>query len=686
MQIRHILVAVAIVGCGSAQKTRPAAAGGTTPGAVAQDPAPSGIDETSLDESTSPCDNFYQYACGGWLKRATIPADHSEWSRGFHTLFEKNNALEHDILEAAAKGQGEGKYTDKLGALYGSCMDEPGIEQRAATELKALMRPIDAVKDLKSLTAEIAREHADDMSPLFEFGQEQDLKDATQVIGALDQGGLGLPDRDYYLKNDGKFPELQKKYQAHVAKMFALLGEPAGQAQKDAATVMRLETLLAKASLPLVERRDPHKLYHRLDLPGVEKTAPKLDWHLYLTGVGAPEVTQINVAVPDFFVALNKELVKQPLADWKTYLRWHVVHDVAPTLSKAFVDENFDFYGRTLYGVAELEPRWKRCVQAVDHLMPQAIGEAFVKRAFSPEAKQYTLDMVHGIEAAMGKDIDTLAWMDEPTQKAAHDKLQQIANKIGFPDKWRSYDALEVTRDSYLNNALHAEAFEVKRQLDKIGKPVDRSDWKMPPALVNAQYSSSMNEMSFPAGILQPPFFDPHAAQPVNFGAIGMVVGHELTHGFDDQGRKFDGKGDLREWWTPTASKEFERRAQCVVDQFSSYVAVDNIHLNGKLTEGENLADIGGLKLAHIAYLAARRGGPRKLGRFTDEQLFFIGNAQAWCDKRRPELSRLRAATDPHSPPEFRINGPMSNLPEFAAAFSCKAGDKMVRAVQCSVW
>jgi endothelin-converting enzyme/putative endopeptidase len=325
-------------------------------------------------------------------------------------------------------------------------------------------------------------------------------------------------------------------------------------------------------------------------------------------------------------------------------------------------------------------------VHVVDHLLPQAIGEAFVKRAFSPEAKQRTLDMVHAIEAAMGADLDALPWMDDPTRQAAHDKLGQIANKIGFPDKWRSYDGLELTRDSYLENALRAEVFETKRQVDKIGKPVDRSDWRISPALVNAFYSPSMNEMCFPAGILQPPFWDKSAPAPVNFGAVGMVIGHELTHGFDDQGRQFDGKGDLRDWWTPAASKEFEHRAQCVVDQFSSYVAVDNIHLNGKLTEGENLADVGGLKLAHAAWVSARGGAPRKMGKFTDEQLFFIGNAQAWCDKRRPELARVRAATDPHSPPEFRINGPMSNLPDFAAAFSCKAGDKMVRAAQCSVW
>jgi endothelin-converting enzyme/putative endopeptidase len=682
MRIRYLAL-VLLAGCGSAHKSAPSA--GTTP-ATSAAPPPKGIDESALDESINPCDDFYQFACGGWLKTTTIPADKGEWSRGFHTVIEHNVSLEHDLLEAAAKGQGEGKYTDKLGALYKSCMDEPGIEARAPSELKALIKPIDAIKDLPSLTAEVAREHTEDIDPLFDFGQQQDLKDATQVIGGLDQGGLGLPDRDYYLKNEGKFPELRKQYQAHVQKMLALAGEPPAQAQKDAATVLRLETLLARASMSLVDRRDPHKTYHRLELAGIEKTAPKIDWRLYFKDVGAPGITQLNVAAPDFFAVLNRELVKQPLADWKAYLRWHAVHAAAPALSKPFVDENFDFYGHTLNGIAELEPRWKRCVHAVDRLLPQAIGEAYVKRAFSPEAKQRTLDVVHAIEAAMSADIDTLSWMDEPTKAAAHDKLRDIANKIGFPDKWRSYDALEQVPDSYLTNVLRAGAFEHQHEMDKIGKPLDRSEWILSPALVNAFYSASMNEMVFPAGILQPPFFEKSATMPVNFGAIGMVVGHELTHGFDDKGRLFDGKGNLRDWWTPPVNKEFEKRAQCVVDQFGGYIAIDTIHLNGKLTEGENLADLGGLKLAHAAYVAARGGAPRKLGKFTDEQLFFLGAAQAWCDKRRPELARVRAATDPHSPPQLRINGPVSNLPEFAAAFSCKAGDKMVRAAQCAVW
>jgi putative endopeptidase len=676
------VTAVGAAGCGT---TRPSA---TTSQSAPAAPAaePTGIDEHALDESIKPCDDFYRYACGNWLAHAEIPSDKAEWSRGFNVLIEENTRLERDILESAAKGEPQGTYGDKLGALWTTCMDEAGIEARSAGELKTLLEPIAAVKDVKSLVAEVGREHAENISALFRFGEEQDLKDATQVIGGLDQGGLGLPDRDYYLKSEGKFPELQKKYQAHVEKMLALAGETGESAKKDAATVMRLETILAKASLGRVERRDPKNVYHRLELAGIEKTAPKVDWKLYFKEVGAPEVTQLNVAVPEFFAVVGKELMKQPLADWKTYLRWHAIHTVAPTLSKPFVDENFDFYGHTLNGIDELEPRWKRCVHAVERLMPQAIGEAYVKRAFGPEAKQRTLDMVHAIEAAMGSDIDGLPWMDAATKQAAHDKLADIANKIGFPDKWRSYDALTVGRDSYLQNVLAAEQFENKRELDKIGKPVDRAEWRIPPSMVNAFYNSSMNEMVFPAGILEPPFWNAKAAAPVNFGAIGMVVGHELTHGFDDHGRQFDGKGNWRDWWTPAVNKEFETRAHCVVDQFSGYVAVDNIHINGKLTEGENLADLGGLKLAHMAFVTARGAAAKNQGRFTDEQLFFLGTAQAWCDKRRPELSRVRAATDPHSPPEFRINGVLSNLPEFAAAFACKPGDKMVRQPACSVW
>jgi putative endopeptidase len=679
----RILLAAFVAGCSHAAPSTPTSAAA----AAAAAPVTTGIDESAIDPSTKPCDDFYQYACGGWLARTEIPADKSIWGRGFSTIMESNEKEQRLLLEADAKGVGTGRYSDKLGGIWTSCMDEAHIEETAPGELKSLFGRIDALKDLPTLLHEVARLHLGGVHPLFDFDQQQDFKDASQVIGVLDQGGLGLPDRDYYLKTEGKFPELRKQYEKHVARMLALSGEPEAQATKDAATVMRIETALAQASMSRVDRRDPNKIYHRLELAGLEKTAPKINWKGYLADLGIPGVTQINVTSPEFFIALNKELTKTPLADWKAYLRWHAVHDVAPTLNKAIVDENFAFFGHTLNGVAELAPRWKRCVQATDALMGFALGEEFVRKTFGADGKERSQTMVKGIEEAMGRGIDKLGWFDDATRKQAHEKLAHIDNKIGYPEKWRDYESLVINKDSFLANAIRGEEFEAKRRLSKIGKPVDRGDWLMSPPTVNAYYEPSLNEMVFPAGILQPPFFNRGAVSPVNYGAIGMVMGHELTHGFDDEGRRFDAKGDLRDWWSPGVGKEFEQRVQCVVEQYDGYVPVDDLHVNGKLTLGENIADLGGIKTAHAAYVAARGDkDARSFGKLSDEQLFFLGTAQAWCTKVRPEAARVRVTTDPHSPPRFRVNGPLSNLPEFAAAFSCKAGDKMVRQNQCTIW
>jgi len=566
-------------------------------------------------------------------------------------------------------------------------MDEAAIEASTPTELKQQLKRIDIIRDLPALQKEVAREHLTIGNPMFEFSQQQDFKNATDVIGALDQGGIGMPDRDYYVQTTGKMPELRKAYQAHVEKMLTLAGEKPEQAKKDAETVMKIETQLAQASMSRTDRRDPNKVYHRLELAGIEKTAPKWNWKMYLKEMGVPEVTQINVTSPEFFAALNKMLTSVPMAEWKAYLRWHLVHNAAPALSKAFVDENFAFYGKTLSGTAELEPRWKRCTHATDRLMGEALGKAFVDKTFGAEGKERTQQMVREIEAAMSADLDGLKWFDDATRKQAHEKLTAIANQIGYPEKWRNYDALDVQQQPYLVNAMRAEEFETRRQLAKIGKPLDRNEWEMTPPTVNAYYTPLLNQMVFPAGILQPPFFNKAAVKPVNYGAIGMVMGHELTHGFDDEGRQFDAKGNLRDWWTASVGKDFDTRAQCVVDQFNGYVAVDDLHLNGKLVLGENIADLGGIKLAHAAYVKARGSAePQKIGKWTDEQLFFLGAAQAWCTKRRPEMARMRVTTDPHSPPQFRVDGPLSNLPEFAAAFQCKPGDKMIRKTQCTIW
>jgi putative endopeptidase len=648
--------------------------------------AGTGIDETAVDPAVNPCDDFYQYACGQWIQRTQVPPDRPAWIRSFNEIQQRNEDQLHALLDAAAKSRSfsPDPYGDKVGDYYASCMDEARIESTADADLKALLAPIDAIANQTQLVKELAALHLDGTRALFVVGSEQDFKDATQMIARVDQSGLGLPDRDYYLKDDPKMKQIRAAYLEHVKKMLELAGIP--DAAKKAATVMEIEHKLAEASMPRVDRRDPKKVYHRLELAGLIKTAPAFPWKIYFADLGFPEFNAINVAVPGFFAGLNELLQKSSLDDLKTYLRWHTIRTSARFLSKKLVDENFAFYEKTLSGTEQLPPRWKRCVRSTDGALGMALARPFVRKTFGAEGKATTLDMVHDVEAAMHADLDSLGWMDEPTRKAALEKLAAIANKIGYPDNWRNYDALAISRDSYLANARAATAFEMRRDLTKVGKPVDRTEWQMTPPTVNAYYEPSMNEMVFPAGILQSPFYSNSARPAVNYGAIGLVMGHELTHGFDDEGRQFDAHGNLHDWWTPSVGKEFDQRAACVVKQYDDYVAIDDVHVNGKLTLGENLADLGGVKLAHAAWIAAHRAAPPSKSKFTDDQLFYLGFAQSWCAKRKPEYARLRAATDPHSPPEWRVNGPLSNSSEFAAAFQCKAGDKMVRKDQCSVW
>jgi endothelin-converting enzyme/putative endopeptidase len=655
--------------------------------AVKPVPANTGIDESAIDPSINPCDDFYQYACGGWINRTEIPGDRPSWMRSFSEIDDRNETQLKKILDDLVAGKkSEDPYGDKLAAFYGACMDEKQIEATADAQLQDLLKNVDNVQAMDQLARVVAQLHLGLGNPMFHFGAQQDFKDANLVIGGADQGGLGLPDRDYYLKDDPKFKELRAKYLKHVETMLGYAGAGPGDAARQAQKILSIETQLAKNSMSRVDRRDPKKIYHRLELVGLEKTAPKFPWKLYLAELGQPTVTQINVAVPSFFSGLNQMLQTVPLADWRTYLRWHLIHAAAPALSKKFVDENFAFYGKTLQGTSKNLPRWKRCVQATDHALGEALARPFVRVTFGPEGKAETQAMVKNVESAMEANLTSLAWMDDATRAKAFEKLHAIINKIGYPDKWRNYDKLQVDRGSFLMSTVRASQFESNRDLDKIGKPVDRQEWEMTPPTVNAYYEPSLNEMVFPAGILQMPFFTKNAAAAVNYGAIGMVMGHELTHGFDDEGRQFDAKGNLSEWWTPKVNDEFEKRAQCVVDQYNHYPVYD-LTVNGKLTLGENIADLGGMKLAHAAYVAQRGGKtPPKVGRFSDEQLFFLGAAQAWCGKRREAFARLRVTTDPHSPPEYRVNGPMSNLPEFAKAWQCKPGDKMVRQTQCVVW
>jgi len=657
------------------------------------------IDPKIIDESVRPCDDFYHFACGRWMKETKIPDDQALWERSFDVISENNEKLLREILERdGASPPADEAYSKQLGNYYAACMDEKGIEAAGDESLAVQLAKVAKVKDVTTFAEVIAELHGTGQKALFAFTSEQDFADATQVIGTVQQGGLGLPDRDYYLKDDPKSKDIRGKYEAHIAEMLRLAGEKRGEkpeaAKAGAKTVVRLESELAKASMTKVDLRDPHKVYHRLELAGLKKMAPNFPWDAYLKAIGFPQVTTINVAQPDFFKAVG-QVAKgvraggKTLADWRTYLQWHILRSNAAMLPTRFVDEDFKFRS-ALTGAPKLLPRWKRCVRATDGAMGEALAQPFVKTQLGPKGKAEALELIGGIESAMKSSLDGLSWMDDATRKKALEKLLAINNKIAYPDVWRNYDGLEVRRDSYFDNTLHARAFEVKRELSKIGKPVDKKEWQMTPPTVNAYYDPSLNEMVFPAGILSYPFFSSNAVPPVNYGAIGMVMGHELTHGFDDEGRQFDAAGNLKEWWSPNVGKEFDQRAACVVSQFDGYVAVDDLHVNGRLTLGENIADLGGIKLAYAAFQNRRKEKEILKGAdpYSAEQEFFLAYAQSWCGNYRPEMLRLQVTTNPHAPSQFRVNGPLSNVTEFARAFSCHEGNPMVRtgSKRCEIW
>jgi endothelin-converting enzyme/putative endopeptidase len=644
------------------------------------------FDASLTDKSVDPCTDFYQYACGNWIKNNPIPADQSRWGR-FTQLEERNLAMLREILEEAAKGGAQrDAIAQKIGDYYAACMDEAGIERKGLAPIQPELDRIRDLKDKSQLAPEIAHLQRSGIGALFEFGSGQDFKDSNSVIAQADQGGLGLPDRDYYLKDDARMKEIREKYVAHVQRMFELVGEPPARAKADAETVMRLETDLAKGSMDRVSRRDPEKVYHRVSRQELESLSPAFRWTEFFTTSGAPQFQQINVASPDFFKAANNAIGSYSLDDWKTYLRWRVLHLEAPLLPARFVNENFDFYGKTLTGTKEMRPRWKRCVDFTDAQLGEALGQKFVEKTFGAEGKERTLKMVSAIERALGKDIETLTWMTPATKREAEIKLKAITNKIGYPDKWRDYSSVTIKRDDATGNGMRADQFEYQRQLNKIGKPVDRQEWEMTPPTVNAYYDPQMNNINFPAGILQPPFYDNRADDAVNYGAIGMVIGHELTHGFDDQGRQFDPQGNLRDWWTPADAKAFNEKVACFDKEYSSFTPVDDIHLNGKLTLGENTADSGGLRLALMALEDSIGNNRKPLDGLTPEQRYFLSFAQIWCESQTPEILRLRAQTDPHSPGRFRVNGTVRNMPEFQKAFACKAGQAMVAANACRAW
>ncbi len=643
------------------------------------------LDVTSMDKSIDPCTDFYTYSCGGWMKQNPIPPDQTSWTVD-SKLEDDNKLILRDVLETAAKTDTNRDATNqKIGDYYAACMDEKAIDAAGAKPLQPALDRIAALHSKDEL-AEVAAQLVN-ANILFSFGSNQDYKNSSEVIAETDQGGLGLPDRDYYFKDDPKSVELRKAYVAHVAKMFELLGDKPADAQREAETVLRIETALAKASLTRVERRDPQRLYHRMPLHQLETLSPAFSWSVYMTKVGLPSVDSLNVATPEFFKAMNEEIKAEPLDNWKAYLRWHLANENAEFLAASFVNEDFAFFGKTLRGQQELEPRWKRCVGYVDNDLGEALGKAFVERTFSPEAKARALVMVHQIEAAMEQDINSLSWMTPVTKQHALEKLHSVANKIGYPDKWRDYSSLTVVRDDEMGNVLRARIFEFNRQLAKIGKPVDRGEWQMTPPTVNAYYDPQKNDINFPAGILQPPFFDPKSDDAPNYGDTGATIGHELTHGFDDEGRQFDAQGNLRDWWTADDAKQFTQRAECISNQYSQYVIVDDIKINGKLTLGEDVADLGGILLAYAAWQDQTKNQRLEpLEGFTPDQRFFIGYAQDWCGNIRDESKRLSATVNPHSPDKYRANGVVSNVPQFQQAFQCKTGAPMAPANRCRVW
>ena len=648
------------------------------------------LDTTAMDTSVSPCEDFYQYTCGGWQKNNPIPPDQASWDV-YAKMAQDNRRVLWGILDRLAN-QADGRTVaqQKIGDDFAACTNEGQAEALGAKPMQPLLDLVDRMKSKKDLPAVLAALHlaTGDDGLFFGFTSAQDYADSSRVIAFANAGGLGMPDRDYYLKTDAKSKELRDAYVAHVTRMFALMGDSAADAQHDADVVMAIETALAKGSLTRVEQRDPHKLFHGANAHELQAATPSFDWKPYLAALGQAGDNRFNITEPTFYRALDAQLRTRSLADLKTYLRWHVAHVSAPFLSSAFVNENFSYFSKTLRGVPELAPRWQRCVSLVDNQIGDALGEEFVKVAFSPALKAKTQHMTNQIEAAMDSEIKGLDWMSATTKVKALEKLHGIVNKIGYPDKWRDYSALEIRRDDLLGNVERGNAFEMRRELAKIGKPLDRGEWGMTPPTVNAYYDAQMNDINFPAGVLQPPLFDAKLDDAPNYGNTGGTIGHELTHGFDDEGRQFDATGNLKNWWTKKDAAEFENRTQCLTDQYGKYVVVDDVHINSKLTLGEDLADFGGLVLAIIAYRAeeAVTPPPALKDGFTPDQRFFIGMAQWACANTRPEDQRLRAATDPHSPPKYRVNGLVANFKEFETAFSCKPGQPMAPVKRCRVW
>lgn len=650
------------------------------------------FDITRIDESANACDNFFQYANGTWLKKTEIPAAFSNWG-SFNILRDNNTETLHKVLDKAktdAAQSPKGSDVQFIGDYYASCMDEEAIERAGYQPLMPMFKQIGKIKNNRDLVRQIAVMHNSGMPALFGFGASPDAKNSTMNIANAGQGGLSLPNRDYYTKTDPKSVEIREKFVAYMTDMFKMIGDSPEQAAANAATVMKIQNRLANASKTPVELRDPEKRYNKRTLAQLAEMSPNFSLVEYMKERGVPAVSEINVGQPEFFAEVNKMAGDVSIEDWKTYLRWMTLNSAAGRLSKSFVERNFDFYSRTLTGTKEMQPRWKRCTNGTDGALGEALGKEYVRTNFTPEAKKRMNELIDNLFAAYRERIMNLDWMGAETKQQALTKLAAFGRKIGYPDVLRGYQGLKISRKSYFDNSSNISRFEIARNLKDIGQKVDRTRWGMTPPTVNAYYSPLNNEIAFPAGILQPPFFNFAADDAINYGGIGAVIGHEISHGFDDQGSQYDAQGNLKMWWTKDDRTRFEQKASCVVKQFDSYEVDKDLFMNGKLTLGENIADLGGLTVAYHAFQKSLEGKPRpaNIDGFTPEQRFFLGWAQVWATKARPEAIRNQVLTDPHAIAQYRVNGPTSNMREFAEAFQCKTGDKMIRAADdtCKIW